>query len=85
MSPCWYKDDDDEGDDDDHEEEDKDNHVCLFQDIPTTLAQLAGGSIEQFSDGFDLMPHLLHGESWPRFDDDEDDTDDETHCPGLFR
>jgi len=44
----------------------RESNIVSMLDIPTTLAQLAGGSIEQFSDGFDLMPHLLHGESWPR-------------------
>ena len=67
-----HDDDNDNIDHDGRREEANDNNIFHHhhQDIPTTLAQLAGGSSEEFSDGFDLMPHLLHGHTWPRFDDD---------------
>ena len=39
----------------------------ICQDIPATLAALGGGSFNSFSDGFDLLPSLLDGEPWPRF------------------
>ena len=39
----------------------------ICQDIPATLAALVGGSYNSFSDGFDLLPSLLDGEPWPRF------------------